>query len=277
MTVWQVDFYQRPVDDRNGTPLWELCVVIPDRRFQTNAWCLQAEANSTWIAARLAEIGTPPDGLEVFRPEALSLIKAAGQVLGTTTIATRRTLALKRYLQTRVADYIHLEGFNPDRACTYDPLAVGRPAPVPLDDGLQGDRWRFASLTPSDLEAVLARPLRFKSAPAILRPLNLGLASTAQIPGVVLDAGQRSLPFARWLDRQNPVALDYKPGQPNGLVLEVGLADRWILATFEDADVTIAGQLYTERRHAAQGLHFLLIRPDDSDRTCTGLWLLQPA
>ena len=277
MTVWQVDFYQRPVSDRNGTPLWELCVVIPDRQFQTSAWCLQTDANSTWIAARLAEIGTPPEALEVFRPEALSLIKAAGQTIGTTTIATRRTIALKRYLHTRVAEYVHLEGFNPERARTYDPLAVGRPAPVPLDEGLQGDRWRFASLTPKDLEAVFARPLRFKFAPAALHPLELGLASTAQIPGVVFDAGRRSLPLARWIDRQNPVAIDYKPGQPDGLVLEVGLADRWVLATFEDADVTTAGHLYSERRNAAQGLHFLLIRPDDSDQTYTGVWLLQPA
>jgi hypothetical protein len=274
---WQVDFYQRPVCDRHGTPLWELCVVIPDRDFQTSAWCVQPEANSAWIAARLAEIGTPPAALHVFRPEALSLIKAAGQAIGATTIATRRTIALKRYLQTRAADYHHIDGFNPDLARTYDPLAVGRPAPVPLDDGLQGDQWRFASLTPHDLDALLDRPLRFKSAPTSLHPLSLGLASTTPIPGVVFDAGRRSLHLARWIDRQSPVAIDYIPGQPDGLVLEVGLADRWILATFDDSEVTAAGQTYRERRDTAHGLHFLLIRPDDSDRTYTGLWLLQPA
>lgn len=277
MAVWQVDFYQRPVCDRDGTPLWELCVVIPDRNFQTSAWCVQTEANSAWIAARFAEIGTPPGALHVFRPEALSLIKTAGQAIGTTTIATRRTIALKRYLQTRAAEYIRIDGFNADLARTYDPLAVGRPAPVPLDDGLQGDRWRFASLTPEALDAVLARPIRFKSAPEALHPLRLGLASTAQIPGIVFDAGRRSLHLARWIDRQLPVAIDYIPGQPDGLVLEVGLADRWVLATFDDTDVAAAGQLYRERRDTAQGLHFLLIRPDDSDMTYTGLWLLQPA
>jgi RNA-binding protein Tab2/Atab2 len=276
-TVWEVDFYKRPVCDRDGTPLWELCVVIPDRNFQTNAWCVQTEANSAWIAARLTEIGPPPEALYVFRPESLSLIKTAGHAIGTTTIATRRTIALKRYLQSRTNDYIRIAGFNPDLARTYDPLAVGRPAPVPLDDGLHGDQWRFASLTPRDLDALLDRPLRFKSAPASLHPLSLGLASTTPIPGVVFDAGRRSLHLARWIDRQIPVAIDYIPGQPDGLVLEVGLADRWIMATFDDPEVTAAGQLYRERRDTAGGLHFLLIRPDDSDMTYTGLWLLQPA
>jgi len=281
LSCWQIDFYKRPVCDRDGTNLWELCVVIPDRppqaSFQTSAWCVRADANADWIAARLQEIGLLPEALHVFRPESLSLIQAAGRSLGLTTIATRRTLELKRFLQRRAAEYPAIDGFSADLARTYDPLAVPRPAPTPLDESLQGDRWRFASLTPRDLDSLLDRAIRFKSAPDFLLPLSLGLASTQPIPGVVIDAGGTAIHLARWLDRQNPVTLDYIPGQPDGLVLEIGLADRAIVATFEDAQMSEAGRTYLDRRSAARGLHFLLVRPDDSDMTYTGLWLLQPA
>ncbi|MGD1901867.1 MAG: Tab2 family RNA-binding protein [Geitlerinemataceae cyanobacterium] len=276
-TYWQIDFYKRPVCDASGTPLWELCVVAPEKDFQTSAWCVQSEASADWIAARLRDIGSLPDALHAFRPEALSLIKSAGRGLGVTTIATRRTIALKRYLQRRAGEYRNIDGFSAEIARATDPLAVGRPAPTPLDESLQGDRWRFASLTPRDLDSLLDRPIRFKFAPDFLQPLNLNLASTHQIPGVVIDAGRTAIHLSRWLDRQSPVALDYIPGQPDGLVLELGLADRSIVATFEDPQMSGAGRTYRDRREAARGLHFLLVRPDDSDMTYTGLWLLQPA
>jgi hypothetical protein len=59
------------------------------------------------------------------------------------------------------------------------------------------------------------------------------------------------------------------------LVLEAGLADRWILATFADEEVTNAGKLYQQRKQLSRGLHFLLVQPDDSGMTHSGFWLLQ--
>jgi hypothetical protein len=64
-------------------------------------------------------------------------------------------------------------------------------------------------------------------------------------------------------------------GEPDGLILEAGLCDRWVITTFNDADVARAGQQFERRKQASQGLHFLLVRPDDSGMTTTGLWLLQ--
>jgi hypothetical protein len=36
-----------------------------------------------------------------------------------------------------------------------------------------------------------------------------------------------------------------------------------------------AGRLFEQRKVASQGVHFLLVRPDDSGVTYTGLWLLR--
>jgi hypothetical protein len=103
----------------------------------------------------------------------------------------------------------------------------------------------------------------------------LQLSSTLLIPGVVIDGGRRSMQLAQWLQRAKPFALNYIPGQPDGLVLEAGLVDRWILTTFADPEVIAAARTFQERQRAAKGLHFLLVQPDDSGMTYSGFWLLQ--
>jgi hypothetical protein len=107
-----------------------------------------------------------------------------------------------------------------------------------------------------------------------LKPINLGLASTIPIPGVVIYGGRQSMRLARWLQEANPVTLNYIAGAPDGLILEASLADRWILATFEDEEVAAAAKVYAQRKQVSKRLHFLLVQPDDSGMTYSGFWLL---
>jgi hypothetical protein len=69
--------------------------------------------------------------------------------------------------------------------------------------------------------------------------------------------------------------LNYIPGDPDGLILEAGLADRWVVATFSDPEVAAAAQAFRSRQQANRGLHFLLVQPDDSGMTYSGFWLLR--
>jgi hypothetical protein len=80
--------------------------------------------------------------------------------------------------------------------------------------------------------------------------------------------------LARWLHNVQPVALNYIAGAPDGLILEAGLVERWVVATFEDKEVATAAQTYEQRKQLSRGLHFLLVQPDDSGMTYTGFWLL---
>lgn len=275
MSVWQVDFFRRPVRNEAEETLWELLACDRNLTVRLQAWCPQSQANSDWLVEQLQGADAPlPQRLQVFRPESLSLIETAGQKLGVDVEATRRTETLKRWLMRRALEYRELPGATAD---AYEPLAVPRPAPVPVPEHLWGDRWRFASLPVTDLESFTARPLRVRGIPEELLPVRLGLASTQSVPGVVIDGGRQSLELARWLDKVKPVAVNYIPGAPDGLILEAGLADRWVLATFDDAEVQAAARMYHQRLQAAKGLHFLLVQPDDSGHTYTGLWLLQPA
>jgi len=275
--VWQADFYRRPLQDAAGQALWELLVCNSTRTFTYEALCPQSEANAKWLVEQLqlaaGDEQNLPSLIQVFRPQSLSLISAAGQQLGIPVEPTRRTFTLKQWLQERSNLYPSMENSTGE---PYNPLAVDKLPPTPLPENLWGEQWRFATLSAGDVqEAFIDRPIPILKMPEFLLPLNLGLASTVAVPGVVIYGGRQSLRLARWLQEARPVALNYVAGAPSGLVLEAGLIERWIVATFEDQEVMTAAQAYEQRKQLSQGLHFLLVQPDDSGMTYSGFWLLR--
>jgi RNA-binding protein Tab2/Atab2 len=273
--IWQVDFYRRPLKSETGEALWELLVCDAPMNFFISVFCPQSQVNSHWLMAQFNQLFKSypqPDIIQVFRPQSLSLIEILGKSLGISVEATRRTSALKSILQERAKEYLQWDNYTGE---SYNPLLLESPPPIPLPDNLWGDRWRFCSLAAGDLEDCFKdRPMPILEMPDFLLPLNLGLASTVRIPGVIIDGGRQSMKLARWLENVKPVALNYLQGKPDGLILDAGLVERWVVATFEDKEVTAAAKLYEERKQLSQGLHFLLVQPDDSGMTYTGFWLL---
>ena len=258
--IWQADFYRHPQQDVGGEVLWELLICDSTRSFEYVATCSQSQANINWLTAqiKLAGVEKLPDIIQVFRPQCLSLITAAANNLDIEVEATRHTFSLKQWLQEKQYSVV-----------------IDQPPPVPLPENLWGEEWRFVNIPAGDIVDEFAqRPIPILQIPEFLKPMNLGLASNIPIPGVIIYGGRQSLRLARWLEENNPVSLNYIPGAPDGLILEAGLADRWILATFEDTEVTAAGKVYQQRKQVSKGLHFLLVQPDDSGMTFTGFWLL---
>ncbi|HEY9725041.1 MAG TPA: Tab2/Atab2 family RNA-binding protein [Chroococcales cyanobacterium] len=275
MSVWQADFYRRPLRNSAGEALWQLLICDATRRFTYEAVCPQSEANANWLVSQLRQAAGDnlPDAIQVFRPQSLSLIEAAAQQLGIAVEATRRTTALKQWLQERASQYPKQEGYTGE---AYNPITLDKPPPLPLTENLWGEQWRFASLPAGNIEEAFAeRPIPILQIPESMLPLKLGLASSVAVPGVVIDGGRKSMQLARWLQEAKPVSLNYIAGAPDGLVLEAGLVDRWVVATFEDNEVAAAARTYEQRKQLSRGLHFLLVQPDDSGMTYTGFWLLR--
>ncbi|RZM82391.1 Tab2/Atab2 family RNA-binding protein [Leptolyngbya iicbica] len=277
MVIWEVDCYRRPLRNADGQPLWELLVCDRAFEFTYGATAPQAAVNAAWLQQELAtalqKSGQSPAEIRVFRPQCLSLLQVAAEGWSLTVRPSRNTPTLKRWLVQRSQWYPAQPEYSGE---PYEPIALEQPAPVPMSENLWGEQWRFGSLSAQDLqESLVYEPMPFQSVPEEFLPLKLGLPSTAAIPGVIIDAGRRSLPLAQWLHEQQPAALNYIPGAPDGVILEAGLVDRWVLTTFEDSQVAAAGQQFRDRQQQAQGLHFLLVRPDDSGMTFTGLWLLR--
>ncbi len=273
---WQLDFYRRPLQDPQGSPLWELLICDPQMNFSYGEFCPQSEAGAPWIKKQLQIARTKaegwPDCIEIFRPQSISLVEVACRELPVEVHPARDVPTLKRWLRQRAVWYANLHNYTRE---PYDPVAIDRPAPQPMADYLMGEQWQFAAISSDALMRLEHEPIPIQSVPPELNPIELGLPSTLLIPGVIIDGGRQSMMLVQWLQSVQPVMLQYIAGKPDGLLLEAGLSDRWIMATFEDADVAGAARTFTERKLAASGLHFLLVRPDDSGLTYTGLWLLQ--
>lgn len=150
--------------------------------------------------------------------------------------------------------------------------------PQPIPDHLLGKEWRFASLPAEELvEFFSSRPIPILSVKESLHPLNLGLASTLAIPGVIIYGDRKSMALAQWLEEIQPRSLNFIAAdveESGGLVLEAGVNERWIIATFQDTEIASSAVNYEQKKRASKGLHFLLVQPDDSGMTYTGFWLL---
>ncbi len=153
------------------------------------------------------------------------------------------------------------------------------PAPQPLPESLWGETWRFVSLPAANLKDMFGdRPIPYAELPESRWPTNLGLASSLPIPGVLIYGGRHARYFCDWLAPLAPIHLTYTEtdaGQSGGMMLQTQTGERWIIATFTDAAIAEAGLTFEQRKQKAQGLHFLLVQPDDSGLTTTGVWLLQ--
>lgn len=274
MTIWQADFYHLPATPIQETRQWELLICNGDRSFIYTADCSSADANPQWLAEQLraAAKEQSPTKIQIFRPQALGLLSLAAQQMEIPIEATRHTPALKQELQQRAAKY---------QATTsnYNPSKLEQPPPQGLPENLWGEEWTFASVNSSEISQLFGdRPIPIKNIPEQFLPLNLGIASETAIPGVVVYGGKKSLILARWLEQQQPAFLTYIPtevGQSGGLILETGLVDRWIFNTFDNREFASVAEDYEQKKQASQGLHFLLIQPDNSGMTYTGFWLLK--
>ena len=277
MPLWQADLHRPPLASPSGESLWELLLCSDDFAFSYGATTPQSAVNAAWvgeqIAIAIAKAGAPPTAIQVFRPQALSLITTACQPLGLAVVPRRHTPALHQWLRQRAQWYPSQPNAIP---IPYQPLHIEAAPPVPLPDRLWGDRWGFTALAAYDFEQTLPyEPIPVSQLPPDRLPSRLGLASTTPIPGVVVDAGRQAMALAQWIQTQEPAWLSYRRGDPDGLILEAGLCDRWVFTTFSDPEVAAAGQRFEQRKQASGGLHFVLVRPDDSGMTTTGLWLLQ--
>ena len=275
MVIWQADFYRRPLKDASGQPLWELLVCDETRQVEFIAMCPQSQANSTWLIEQLQQVivTQKPDKIQVFRPQSLSLLETAGKGLGIVVEPYRNTKTLKQWLTERSTQYSQSEYYTAE---PYNPVKLEQMPPLPLPDKLWGDSWKFASISAGNLQEFFAdRPIPIVQIQDNFLPINIGLASVVAIPGIIINGGKKSMQLARWLEEIRPFAFNYIAGSPNGLILESGLVDRWVMATFEDAEVMDSAKTFEVRKQLAKGLHFLLVQPDDSGITFTGFWLLK--
>jgi RNA-binding protein Tab2/Atab2 len=272
MKIWQSDLFRNSLSTQTENQ-WLLIICDRYGKLVYEAQCPQSDVNATWLTNQLQQAiqNNPPDKIQIFRPQIVGLFTLATNNLNVSLETTRRTPAIKEKIRQYTQNNLAISSKN------Y--LGLDRPPPQNLPENIWGQNWNFVSITTGEIiNFTQSRPLPFCDLPESLLEINAKLNPITKIPGIVINGEKKSLVLARWLVQEQPVALNYIPTENDksgGLVLESGLVDRWILATFESVDVANAAKAYEQAKQATQGLHFLLIQPDDSGMTYTGFWLLK--
>ncbi|AGY57422.1 Tab2/Atab2 family RNA-binding protein [Gloeobacter kilaueensis] len=268
MEPWELDFYRCPLVGAAGQRLWELLVCTASGRMLLSRFCEAKEATTDWLTAQLAALvtreGGPPLEIGSFRTATYNLALPACRELGIPLRHSRRTIAVLRQRAERERNiYPQRPDYRPLPAA----VALQKAVPEPFPDELLADSWGFSALPGSEIAQLHQLPISYLEAPLI--------AIDAPVPGVFLFSATRARAIAGWLSVHEPVSLQYTRSQIDGIVLETGLDERWILATFNDPEMRRRGEQFQERLQQSTGLHFLAVRPEQSGHEITGFWLLQ--
>lgn len=112
-TVWELDFYSRPVLDENNKRRWEVLIcegvvdtqTDPAQGFRYSKFVSNSEVNSVTLQSALeeaiAQAPAPPSGIRYFRYQMQNMIQRACDGIGVPARPSRRTLALQQWLTER--------------------------------------------------------------------------------------------------------------------------------------------------------------------------------
>lgn len=284
-SIWELDFYSRPILDETNKKLWEVVVCESpselDRSveslFRYSQFCSSKQVNSVWLRQALEEAISqapkPPSRIRFFRRQMNNMITKACKDIGITAVPSRRTIALNQWLQQRETDvYPNEPGFDSKAATKtstsvrYQPLA-----PQPLPDALIGQKWAFVSLEAGAFEEMSEWDISFGEA----FPLQmLGLAPETPIPGLIIFSS-RALPMAGWMSGIELAFWKVSSESPGRLILETGAVESWVLANLSDKKTLQEAREFEKAKEKAQQVHFLAVQSDPQSEAFAGFWLLQ--
>ncbi|MBW4673944.1 MAG: Tab2/Atab2 family RNA-binding protein [Desmonostoc geniculatum HA4340-LM1] len=280
-SIWEIDFYSRPILDANQKKVWEVLVcespldtnTKADSLFRYAQYCPSTQVNSGWLRTALQEAidkaGKAPIKIRFFRRQMNNMITKACQDLGIPAQPSRRTLILNQWLEQRMQEVYPQEsgyqgGTNPS-------VRLEKPLPQRLPDALEGQQWVFVSLAAEDLAEMSEWEIGFGEA----FPLELAQVSPeTRIPGVLIFS-PRALPLAGWMSGLELAFLKVDTSEEAKLLLETGVTESWIVANIKKSQTLAEAKGFEEAKQKANGVHFLGVQSDPKAESFAGFWLLQ--
>jgi len=280
-SIWEVDFYSRPILDEDQKKVWEVLVCESpvdvntkiDSLFRYAEYCPSTQVNSVWLRTALQtaidKAGEAPIKVRFFRRQMNNMITKAVESLGIPVTPSRRTLVLNQWLQQRMESvYPQEPGYQ---MVTNPSVRLDRPLPQRLPDALEGQQWTFVTLEAADLLDMPDWEIGFGEA----FPLEMArLSGSTRVPGVLIFS-PRALPLAGWMSGLELAYLRFDQNQGPRLVLETGSTESWILANIKTPQLLTEAENFAQAKQAANGVHFIGVQSDPQAQSFTGFWLLQ--
>ncbi|MGB2923912.1 MAG: Tab2/Atab2 family RNA-binding protein [Limnothrix sp.] len=284
MTIWELDFYSRPILDDNQKKLWEVLICetptrikqSPEEVFRYSEYCNNTEVNSITlknaIQKAIAESGQSPTKIRFFRRQMNNMILKGCEDAGIPATPSRRAYTLMNWIQQR-EDEVYPEHPNYDEK-TAKSTSVKYPAlnAIALPDavrGDKGDKWAIVALEASAFEDFDEWDIDFGEP----FPLNT-LSPDTKIPGLLIFS-PRSIPLAGWMSGLELGFLHLVEEPRPSLVLETGVSDSWIVADFPDQATKKEATDFEATKQRAQGVHFLAVQGDPNEERFAGFWMMK--
>jgi hypothetical protein len=280
-TVWELDFYSRPLLDENQKRRWEVLIcegivdtqTDPEKLFRYSKFLSNTEVNSLSLQAVLeeaiAQAPTPPTTVRYFRYQMQNMIQRACDGVNLTSRPSRRTLALQQWLTERN------QSFYPNQpGYTEAPTpSVAAPPPTPraLPDALMGQQWAFVSLEAGSFQDLPEWDIGFGES----FPLALAQVSAdTPIPGLLIFS-PRAGALAAWMSGLEMAYWRVEAGKTPQIVLETGAADSWVLAGLTTPALVAEAQAFEAAKAEANQVHFIGVQTSPDSESFAGFWLLR--
>ena len=290
-TVWELDFYSRPILDERKKKRWEILICEgvqavddnPDDLFRYSKYVSNNEVNSEQLKAALeeaiAQSGDQPTKVRYFRYQMQNMIKRACEEAGLIPYPSRRTLSLQRWLEDRQKNvYPNEEGYQAGVS-----PSVAKPLEVvnPLPDALKGQQWSLVTLPAEAFKEMDEWDIGFGEA----FPLDMaGVGSDTQIPGFIIYSS-RATPLAAWMSGLEIAAVragkeestNYASSNTETarLLMDTGTIDTWLLADLVGTETQAEGKRFEEIKQAANNVHFIAVQEHPESESFAGFWLMQ--
>ncbi|KMT18816.1 hypothetical protein BVRB_2g029240 [Beta vulgaris subsp. vulgaris] len=275
---WELDFCSRPILDIRGKKIWELVVCDSSLSLQYTKYFPNNVINSITLKNAIVticdDLGVPlPEKIRFFRSQLQTIITKACKELGIKPIPSKRCLSMLLWLEERYETiYTRHPGFQKGAK----PLMVlDNPFPMDLPENLIGEKWAFVQLPYSAVREEVSSLEKSFAFGASLDTDLLGIEidDKTLIPGLAV-ASSRAKPLAAWMNGLEVCSIEADTARAS-LVLSVGIATRYIYATYKKNPVTTEEtEAWEAAKKACGGLHFLAIQEDLDSDDCVGFWLL---
>ncbi|MEA5472227.1 Tab2/Atab2 family RNA-binding protein [Spirulina sp. 06S082] len=285
-TIWELDFYSRPIFDENKKKLWEVLICetpldmtrSPESLFKFSKFTNNKSVNSIWLREALeeaiAKAAYAPDRIRFFRRAMNNMILKACEEADIPAIPSRRTYALNQWIAHRMDRFYPTQaGYDEESAkatsIKYPPLNA-----VPLPDAVRGDRtdkWAFVSLEAEAFTEMTDWEIGFSE----VFPLEMiGITPEMKIPWLIIFS-PRATPLAAWMSGLELAFLQFEKGQFPRLRLETGSSDSWILADIKDDKTLAEANGFENAKEKVNNIHFLAIQSSPDSEAFAGFWLLK--
>ncbi|AFZ51017.1 Tab2/Atab2 family RNA-binding protein [Dactylococcopsis salina] len=284
-TIWELDFYSRPIRDENNKKLWEVLIcespldveTTEEQLFRYQKFCSAQTVNSIFLQEAINEAieasGKSPKKIRFFRRQMSNMITKACDDIGITALPSRRTYALQRWIEERLENvYPQQEGYDETAVSSVTVQYPAENAAILPDAirGDKGDRWAFVTLEVQGFQEMKEWEISFGEG----FPLSLfDLSPETKIPGLVIFS-PRAMPFAGWMSGIELSQIQLQQGSRPRLILQTGTSECWILADITNPDTLKEAQGFQQAKETAQGVHFLAIQSDPQSEAFAGFWLL---